>query len=274
MDKNHNWYSSNKILIKKKITEDMKLVINPDYASMKEFIGNFPELFAAGEGEIVDSRRNVIRLFNTQMGDWIAKQYKKPVFIQRFIYSFFRKTKASRAFEYSLRLRNLGINCPEPIAYIEEKKVLFTYGYFIYLKCNDPFVYPQLVEKKDYDRDLASAVAGYLAEIHAKGVIHGDMNLTNILYRKDDDHYDFTVIDVNRCKFKRELTKADCYKDLRRVSHRRDLYEYIIAKYASLRGWSAGKAVDKALKYLDEFEAKESFKGAWKNMKKKRQNKD
>jgi tRNA A-37 threonylcarbamoyl transferase component Bud32 len=170
-------------------------------------------------------------------------------------------------------LRKLGINCPEPIAYIEERDFLFTYGYFIYLKCNDPFVYPQLVEKKNFDRDLADAVAGYLAEIHAKGVIHGDMNLTNILYRKDADHYDFTVIDVNRCKFKRKLKKSDCYKDLRRVAHRRDLYEYIISKYARLRGWSAGKAVVKALKYLDEFEAKETVKGAWKDMKKRRQTK-
>jgi len=248
----------------------MKVVVSQEYIQLKDYISHIPDSFAEGQGVVIDARRNIIRVLDTQWGEWIVKAYKKPLLFQRFAYTFFRRTKACRAFEYSMRLRKMGLDCPEPIAYMERKeRHLFSYGYFIYLKCNDQFVYSQLVDNVDFDRNLADSVAGYLAEIHAKGVMHGDLNLTNILYRPEGDHYHFTIIDVNRCKFKGKLTKDDCYKDLRRVTHRRDLYDYIIAKYARLRGWSAGKAVDKAEKILERFEAKESVKGAWKEMKKK-----
>jgi tRNA A-37 threonylcarbamoyl transferase component Bud32 len=245
--------------------------VSPKYSLAKDFIAHIPELFSIeGQGEVLDMRRNKIKVFNTQWGEWVVKSYKVPMLFQRVIYTFFRKTKASRAFAYAGRLRKMGLDSPEPVAYIEIKnRWIYEEGYFIYSKCNDPFVYPQLVDIPHYDKSLADAVAGFLAEIHSKGVKHGDLNLTNILYRREGDHYHFTIIDINRCKFKRHLTKEDCYNDLRRVTHRRDLYDHIIAKYASLRGWGPDKAVARAEKALDRFEAKESIKGAWKDMKAK-----
>ena len=246
-----------------------KKVLNPDFAQSGEFINHIPELFdMKDQGLLLDDRRNVVKAFSTQWGEWIVKSYKIPSLFQRFVYTYFRQTKAARAYCYSFRLRSMGLDVPKPVAFIElSKGRLFSRGFFIYEKCNDPFVYNRLVGVENFDKELAYAVAGFLAEIHAKGVKHGDLNLTNILYRREDGYYHFTIIDVNRCKFKKRLTKEDCYNDLRRVTHDHRLYDCIIAKYASLRGWSPEKAVARAEKSLNKFEAGESIKSVFKKIK-------
>lgn len=249
----------------------MRVIINPKYKDAEAYIRFMPERFVIpGEGVLIDERRNFSKIFSTEWGDWVVKSYKKPVLFQRFIYTFIRKTKARRSYEYAFKLKEMGIDTPEAIAYIEIKEnFLFSYGYFISAKCEDPVVFPALEDVEDYDKQLADEVAGFLAQIHDAGVLHGDLNLTNIMYHKNEDgHYHFNIIDTNRCKFRRKLSHVESLKDLRRVTYRRDLYEHLIKKYAEYRGLDPEytlKLAEKALKgFVIKGKVKEFFKRLFK----------
>ena len=79
----------------------------------------------------------------------------------------------------------------------QRKNGLFLDGYFVSLNCSYPPL-SELLRKRDFDRHPADELAAYMVELHKKGVLHGDLNLTNILYHTDKKgQYEFTLIDTN-----------------------------------------------------------------------------
>lgn len=49
-----------------------------------------------------------------------VKRYRVPIFINRIAYTFFRKSKACRAYNNAFEVIKRGFETPESIAYIEE----------------------------------------------------------------------------------------------------------------------------------------------------------
>ena len=239
----------------------MKTVIHPKYRAYSDFIKRIPEIFDKS-GETIHAGRNTVKCFACNGHEWIVKRYKRPNIVQRIAYTFFKKSKAERAYLYAARLLEVGIATPEGIAYIEEKRRgLLSDSYFVSTLCPDPAVYPVLVQTEAYDKELADALAAFFAQLHGKGILHGDPNLNNILYRKGNGGgYLFSVIDTNRSTFKSLLTPQECLNNLKRVTHRRDLLRHITAEYARLRGWDVPGSVEKVLEALDKFERKNKMK--------------
>lgn len=247
----------------------MRIVIQPNYQAAASLISQIPEEFEKS-GEMIYNGRNVVKRFQTDSGEWIVKRYKKPRFLQRVIYTFFRKTKAARAYLYAQRLQDLQIDTPEGIAYIENKeKGLISDCYFISKPCNDPALFSVLIETENYNPYLASCLAAFWVELHTKGVLHGDPNLDNVLYRKNEQGgFHFTLIDTNRSVFKASLTPKECLNNLKRVTHRRDLLSYIVAEYATLRQWDVERSIKQVMKALDLHEKKMNTKRKLKRKKK------
>ncbi len=239
----------------------MKIVINPKYEQSRTLILQLIEDFEI-KGKTIHEGRNIVKSIQTDYGEWIIKRYKKPLFFQRFIYTFFRKSKAERAYIFAEKLLSLGIETPEGIAYAEEKKNgLFSNSYFISTLYDAPTVFYDLTEKKDYDHNLANNLVTFFVELHTKGILHGDPNLKNILYHKDKEgNIHFSVIDTNRSHFKTQLTPKECLNNLKRITHRGDLLEYIANEYANIRGWDAYKCVNIVMKALNQFEERMKIK--------------
>lgn len=239
----------------------MKIIIHPDYQPAFDFVSRLPETFQT-EGEVIYTGRNVVKKFKTAYGDWMVKQYKKPNVIQQLAYTCWRKSKAERAFLYAERLNSLGIDTPQGIAYIEcRKNGLFHTGYFISTVCDYPPLYPVLVRKADFDKGLVSALALFFVTLHQRGVLHGDPNLDNILYHTDKEgKLRFSVIDTNRSVFKTSLSRKECLANLKRITHRRDLLQYIVQEYARLRQWPVSECVKQVMRELDKFEKQREIK--------------
>lgn len=239
----------------------MKIIIHPKYQSARSFISEIPKRFET-EGEMIHDGRNTVKRFKTNENEWVVKRYKNPNIFQRIAYSFFKKSKAERAYMYADRLRKADIDTPEGIAYIEDKKLgLLHFSYFISPACYDPCIFPALVDTKDYDHRLADALTAFFVKLHAKGVLHGDLNLNNILYHQDKKgEFHFSVIDTNRSLFKASLSRLECLDNLKRVTHRRDLLEYIVERYASLRRWDLYESVETVMEALDKFEKRRQMK--------------
>ena len=97
----------------------MKIIVNPSFEHLRSFVEELPARFA-DEGKMIHNGRNKIKVFNVGSTEINVKRYRRPIPINRFIYSFIRKPKGLRAYRYAARLLRHGIETPEPIAYIQE----------------------------------------------------------------------------------------------------------------------------------------------------------
>lgn len=242
----------------------MKIEISPAYQFMGKELFKIPRMFDEGKGEIVYSGRNLVRRFLIQGVPVIAKRFKRVNFFQQIAYTFFRSTKAERAFRYAGIFRARGIETPHEIAYIETSEHgLFTVGYFICLACPDPPAFPFLVPKEDYDKELAIDLISFIISMHEKGIIHGDLNFGNFLFRKSPDtgHYLFQAIDINRSLFFDTCPGNNmCLKNLSTITHRRDLFEFMVREYARQRKWDENETLSRTTYYLEKLERKRKRK--------------
>ena len=106
---------------------------------------------------------------------------------------------------------------PQEIAYIEIKRnLLLDESYFISTQCSYAAV-SQVMESDEPQLEMIPALVKFLAHLHDLGIIHGDLSMNNILYRVEEGNYEFTLIDINRTKFKESLTKEECIKNMERL---------------------------------------------------------
>ena len=246
----------------------MKVVIAPSYYSLKEFVMHLPARFEQ-EGDTLYQGRNVVKRFAINGEDWIVKRYKRPILIQRIIYTFLRKSKAERAYLYAERLLSSGVATPDAVAYVECKhRGLISDTFFVSTPCYDQAVITQLPKVGDFDRKLADAVALFIVKLHEAGIMHGDLNFNNILYRiNDSGGYEFTLIDTNRSRFLPSPARADCLKNLERITHNKTIMEYVARRYADIRGWDADRTAEQVLQRLDNFERRKKMKKFFKRKK-------
>lgn len=244
-----------------------KIVISPDYCNnkqVKEFIENLPEFFDK-KGIILFKKRNVIKQFFLDTEDDIlknivVKRYKRPVIFQRVVYSFFRKSKAKRAFHNANILRSRGINTPREIGYIEQwKNGLFEYGYFISANDTGIPIIEKLTNKKigEYDLKLALSFATFIAELHEKGILHHDLNTSNVLFHTEGNDYSFSVIDINRMKTypKGVLpTQKECFKNMSRFTAHTQLFDIVVRHYAECRKLNIQETIKEAWSIKHQYE--------------------
>ena len=102
----------------------MKIVLNPEYKFLQQFVQDLPTRFAS-EGKVIQDKRNTIKVFEYKELEINVKRYR-----------FFRKSKAVKAYFNSLEVRKRGFNTPESIACIETfRGGLLHYSYYISLQC-------------------------------------------------------------------------------------------------------------------------------------------
>lgn len=238
----------------------MKIIIHPEYTHLKDFVNSLPVLFKQ-EGKMLHNGRNTVKSFQVNDMSIIVKRYKRPHLIQRIAYTFFKRSKAERAYLFAEEFRKRGFQTPHEIAFIEIKRTgLFYDSYFVSLACHDQPLLP-LLNREGFDKHLADELAIFLVELHQKGALHGDLNLTNILYRKEGEQYHFSLIDTNRSNFPDVLpTQTECMENLKRLSHNKELLKHVITQYARCRNWSPEECVAEVFDKLSKFEQKSARK--------------
>lgn len=228
-----------------------QIKISTGYNHYESFITEIPELFSNEKGQVIYNGRNQIRNFNKDSTKIIVKRFKKLDIFKKFIYTFFRKNKAEKAYENAFEILKRGFNTPKPIAYIKEYKYrLLNYVYYICEYTDYEPIKNYLDCDNNFDKDLAVAFGIYVSELHKKGIIHNDLNCTNVLFKKFDGKYLFTLIDINRMQFKKEglsFSEFECLDNLTKFSEFNDAYKTVLSGYLDNRGW-ARNAYDEAIK--------------------------
>ncbi|MEI8084989.1 MAG: lipopolysaccharide kinase InaA family protein [Paludibacter sp.] len=231
----------------------MKVVVNQKYSSLKSFVENLPNIFS-NEGELIYKERNILKCYSVDGYNIVVKQYKKPHIINRIAYTFFRPSKAKRSYEYALKLLELGIETPAPIAYIEEFKCgLLTHGYLFSIYEKDFSIIRDLMDGIQIDDDLLNALALYIANLHQNGVLHLDISPGNMLYKKDAKNVHFTAIDINRMQFPKVISTEMRYKNFNRLSDNPEVLTKIAKFYAAATNLDEQETIEKIKKYSAKF---------------------
>lgn len=183
----------------------MMIHIHPKYIHLKEKISKIPN----GEYKCLRTfcnNRNIVEQIKIADYNFVLKKYKVPNFANRLIYTFFRKSKARRAYDNALKILRFGVSTPFPVAYIEKKrKGIFHTGYFISEYMSHPTL-AQCNEKEMSNEDknrLKEDFMNFTVELHEKNILPLDYNTGNIFYYKDKKSgcYKFALTDINRATF-------------------------------------------------------------------------
>lgn len=235
----------------------MKTTISDDYLKYKDFIEGIPAAFDTCGGETLKDKRNSVKVLRHDGRAFVVKRFKRVNLLQAVVYTLFRPTKAERAYRFAAEMRRRGVSTPREIAYMEQSRCgLFRTGYFVCEKSEGREAFDLLVDAREFCRPLADAIADYVVFMHSRGVLHGDLNSANFLFVETAaGAYRFDVIDTNRSHFRDGMpTDKECLENLKRFTHRRDLYEYFIRAYARRRGWDVDATLASAVRLLERFE--------------------
>lgn len=218
----------------------MRIHVNSATEHLRNFAERLPELFGE-DGEVLHTGRNTIKAFEVGGEQLAVKRFQRPNLIRAVIYTFFRRSKARRSYEHAVRLRALGIDSPQPIAWSEyRRRGLLSDSYYI-ARCSD--YTPLSQATADFPAagtlPVLDAFARFAAQLHEKGIEHEDFNHGNILWKRHEAGYEFQLIDINRMRFDdRALPSRTCMVNLRRLSCPAAAFLYILDRYAETRGWN------------------------------------
>jgi hypothetical protein len=228
-------------------------VINPAYKQLAAFADTIPERFDK-EGTSIHKDRNEIKVFDVNGTAVNVKRYKVPLFINRFIYTFIRPAKASRAYDYALKLRSKGFDTPEPVAYIlSYKGGCIRQTYFIslqspYFRNMYEFGEGALAGREHIIRSFAN----YTARLHKAGIYHKDFSPGNILFEDTEAGARFCLIDINRMEFKPVSIRKGC-ANFARLWGKEDMFRLIAGEYAKERKADKEECTDLILYYRNKF---------------------
>lgn len=232
----------------------MKVVINPQYEELKDFIYQLPTTFG-DRGNTIHAHRNIIKIFEVDNQKINVKSFKQPIFINRLAYVTIRKSKANRSFSYGNELIKRGFKTPSPIAYIEQtSNGLLSNSYYISVQEEFDGIMQELQRGTIEGREeLLRQFGLYTADLHNKQVMHLDYSSGNILYKLRDNTYTFYLVDLNRMTFDKPIDiDAGCFS-FRRLWGRDEMIKIIVDAYAEGRGFNKDECSNKVFEYRKEF---------------------
>ena len=218
----------------------MRKVVSLTYQHLKEWVAQIPQLFATQQGALLYDGRNKIRLFEVEGEKLVVKRYKRHNLAKMLIYTFFRPSKARRAYENATALRKHNVGTPHEVAYLECTCLgLVQQVYYVCAYTDWEPIKPRLIEQTSFDERLATAYAHFVASLHEAGILHRDLNPTNVLYHEEEGKFDFQLIDINRMQFfDGAVPKAECMENLTLFWWLTPVYRFILQVYAADRGWT------------------------------------
>lgn len=189
------------------------------------------------KGKLFDNRiRNKIKLFEFNGFTINVKSFKKPNFINKIVYRYFRKSKARRSFEFANKLLENGIGTPQPIAFYENFDLIgLNDSYYISEHLNCDLTFRELVLQPDYPEWelILRKFTQFSYKLHQKGIEFKDHSPGNTLIKKNENgEYDFYLVDLNRMEFHNTMNFTMRMKNLCRLTPHKEMIAIMSNEYA------------------------------------------
>lgn len=237
-----------------------------DYQSLIHSFESIREIFA-GDDHSIHKARNELKIIELNGIKTVVKSFKVPHLLNRIVYTYFRKSKAYKSYHNALRLEELGISTPKPIALIKFYEAgflgesFFIAEYFEY----DFTIRTPLLEPLEDREAIFKAFAAYTYDLHQKGVWHLDYSPGNILIKRIADGYQFSIVDINRMEF-REITPLQGCENFNKLWASDEELEIIGREYARLCGFNVAVTISQMKHHNDANKRVKNFKKRLKNL--------
>jgi hypothetical protein len=230
------------------------------YQFLKPSFESIREIFT-GDKHTIHKARNELKVIELSGIKTVIKSFKIPHLLNRIVYTYFRRGKAYKSYHNALRLEELGISTPKPIALIEFytsgllKESFFISEFFDY----DFTIRTPLLEPL-YDREaIFTAFASYTYDLHQKGVWHLDYSPGNILIKRIEKGYQFSIVDINRMEF-REITPLNGCENFNKLWASDEELAIMGREYARLSGLDEMVTITEMQRYNNANKRVKNFK--------------
>jgi hypothetical protein len=237
------------------------IIINPRYSFLTQYIQQIPKHFESLT-EILYKDRNVIKADEVSNVKLVIKSFHRNYLTNRIRYSFFHPSKAKRAYDNGLELIQRGFLTPEPVAFIERFEYgLLNQSFFICLRTDfTKLEFHFATGGKLLMKDLAA----FTFDLHKSGTYHLDYSNGNILCKKEDDHYQFSLVDNNRMKFGK-FSYHRRLENFRLLGLSHDNLVIVASEYARLENRDQGEAVEHVVRSERRHSERRKFRKRLKN---------
>lgn len=231
-----------------------------EYTSLIPLFESIREIFTE-DNHSIHKARNELKVI--ALGDLktVVKSFKVPHLLNRVVYSFFRQSKADKSYHNALRLQELGISTPAPIAKIEFfKSGLLEESFFISEFFDYDFtIRTPLLEPLEDREAIFRSFAAYTYDLHQKGVWHLDYSPGNILIKRTEEGYLFSIVDINRMEF-RPITPIEGCKNFNKLWASDEEIDIMGREYARLSGLDEALAIAEMKRHNDANKQIKNFK--------------
>ena len=142
----------------------------------------------------------LILKLDSDIGPLAAKHYRKST-IKRIVRNTVEYTRAHRCWRYAHYLQSQGLNTPEPLAFIEERKMGFLWRSWYISRfdesqtCDEYYLNSQVITPAM--ANSAMAIVDLFIQMRACQLSHGDFKATNILMSDKNP----SLIDLDSMKY-------------------------------------------------------------------------
>jgi len=152
------------------------------------FLQNIQTHFDASQNSI-HKARNEIKIITQNNQKLNIKSFKKPHFLNKIIYTFFKNSKAKKSYLNAIKIQPF---TPKPIAYVEFFKLgLLDRSYYI----SEHFEYDFTIRQPLLDLSFPNKeiifkeFAKFTLKLHEQNILHKDYSPGNILIKQKNDLY-------------------------------------------------------------------------------------
>ena len=218
----------------------MKIILNPKYEALREYLNHLEEHFEK-EGKEIFRDRNVLRTLEVDGLTLCVKQYAPLSLKGRIAQRIYKSAKGKKAYFKPLALRERGFESPEPIAYVRyDKGLMQSTTYFVCLLSNYKHSMKDVMDMDEEERlELIKAFAHFVARLHTGGFLHRDFSPSNILFDKPDGRYHFALIDTNSIEIGRPVSVEKGCQNLAELDGDDQFFTTLAHAYALARDTDA-----------------------------------
>ncbi|QOY55226.1 hypothetical protein HUE87_03030 [Candidatus Sulfurimonas marisnigri] len=224
-----------------------KIQYNKQFENFKNILLNIKSIFSQNS-QTIHLARNELKIIEIENISTVVKAFRVPNVLNQFVYAYLRKSKAYKAFHNATILHDLHVSTPEPIGYIEFFKfALLKESFFISKEFKYDFTIAHIRdEQPEYKKNVLEDFAEFTYYIHTKGVWHVDYSGGNILVKKDGDKYLFSLVDINRMKF-RTISNYEGLENFNKLWFNEEDLTTIAKAYSKLASLDENRAIDEIL---------------------------
>ena len=242
-----------------------KFILNEEFKKFEYFLCNIKQFFKENSNTI-HKARNELKVIEHENQKLVVKYFKIPHFINKIVYTFFKKSKAQKSYEYALKIKDF---TPKPIGYIEFYKFgLLDESYFVSEKFDYDFTIrePLLDINFPNKNEIFKAFAQFTFDLHENEIYHLDYSPGNILIKKENDKFIFKIVDINRMKFlNMDLEKRA--KNFSKLWAKDEDLEFIAKEYAKIYEKNNEEFISKTISFSKKHKAVKNFKKRLKGIK-------